>query len=60
LVSESEEIFYLLGVPGTYAVEKINGIMFLAFAAPLPGKIPLGQVYPKKFYPLVKGGDMEE
>jgi predicted AlkP superfamily phosphohydrolase/phosphomutase len=44
----------VLGVPGTYPVEKINGIMISGFASPLPGKITPDQVYPEKIYPLVK------
>lgn len=53
-VSESGRKSIVLGVPGTYPVEKINGIMISGFASPLPGKITPDQVYPEKIYPLVK------
>ncbi len=42
------------GVPGTYPIEKINGIMISGFVSPLPGKITPEQVYPQEIFPTVK------
>ncbi len=44
----------VIGVPGTYPVEKINGIMISGFVSPLPGKITPEQVHPKDIFPCVK------
>ncbi len=44
----------ILGVPGTYPIDKINGIMVSGFISPLPSKITPEQVYPEKIFPIVK------
>ncbi len=44
----------VLGVPGTYPIEEIHGIMVSGFVSPLPGKITPQQVYPKEIFPMVK------
>ncbi len=44
----------VIGVPGTYPIEEITGIMVSGFVSPLPGKITLEQVYPREIFPFVK------
>lgn len=53
----------IIGVPGTYPPDKINGIMVAGFESPLSGKMTPERVYPKELYEVVKKwsyGDINE
>jgi len=53
-ISRAGKNAIVAGVPGTYPIEEINGIMVSGFISPLPGKLTPDQVYPEKLYPIVK------
>lgn len=44
----------VLGVPGTFPPEKINGIMVSGFDSPLSGRMSPHRVYPQELYEIVK------
>ncbi len=53
----------VIGVPGTYPPEKIDGIMVSGFDSPLSGKMTPNRVYPEEYFKLVKNwsyGDINE
>lgn len=44
----------ILGVPGTYPPEPVNGVMVSGFDTPVTTHIDRSFVYPKTFYPLAR------
>lgn len=44
----------VIGVPGTYPVEEINGLMVAGFDSPLSGELTPDRVYPRNKFDLVR------
>jgi len=55
ILSEADKRVCVLGVPGTYPPENVNGVLVSGFDSPVCQRIDPSFVYPAEAYPLVKG-----
>ena len=55
LLSEAGKRVGVLGVPGTYPPEPVNGFMVSGFDSPVATRVAASFVYPASLYPEVRG-----